>query len=51
VAKIFQYVGVSPSAGVAPQDAELEDISFTFQKIDIENNEAGKVAVSDDWTQ
>lgn len=51
VAKVFQYVGVSPSAGVAPQDAELEDISFTFQKIDIENTEAGKITATDDWTQ
>ncbi len=51
VAKVFQYVGVSPSAGVAPQDAELEDISFTFQKIDIENAEAGKITATDDWTQ
>jgi type VI secretion system secreted protein Hcp len=51
VAKVFQYVGISTSAGVAPQDAELEDISFTFQKIDIENTEAGKITATDDWTQ
>lgn len=51
VAKIFQYVGIAPSVGVAPQDAELEDISFSFQKIDIENTEAGKISATDDWTQ
>ncbi len=51
VARDFQYVGIAPSAGVAPQDAELEDISFSFQKIDIENTEAGKITATDDWTQ
>ncbi len=48
VSRVFQYVGVPASAGQPPEDRELEDIAFTFQRIDIENTD-GKTAAADDW--
>jgi type VI secretion system secreted protein Hcp len=50
VSRVFQYVGDPPTAGQPPEDRELEDISFTFQKIEMENSD-GRTAAADDWTR
>jgi type VI secretion system secreted protein Hcp len=47
ISSVRRYIGVS--AGSEPPDPrELEDISFTFQKIDI--TDANGAAAMDDWT-
>lgn len=58
VANIKQYVGATRFSqdsggsrhGAAYDTHELEDISFTFQKIEIESK-TGKTMVADDWTK
>jgi type VI secretion system secreted protein Hcp len=48
VSDIKSYLDLTDTTG-DPYDAhELEDVSFTFQKIEIENKEA-KTSASDDW--
>ena len=42
-----QYMGF-PDAGEPPNPHELEDVSFTFQKIEVTNHE-GKTTFVDDW--
>lgn len=59
VSRIFQYTDVPPVPGQPPQNVDLEDISFTFQKIEISTNDnntvgsgkvnGGKTSASDDW--
>lgn len=45
---IKAYVDLTDTTG-DPYDAhELEDVSFTFQKIEMENKE-GQTVASDDW--
>jgi len=61
VSRIFQYTNVPPTAGQPPQNVDLEDVSFTFQKIEISTNDnntvgsgkvnGGKTSASDDWLQ
>ena len=49
VSNLRSYLDLTDKSG-DPFDAhELEDVSFVFQKIEIENKEA-KTAASDDWT-
>ena len=43
-----QYIGF-PDAGEQSNPHPLEDVSFTFQKIEVTNNE-GRTAASDEWT-
>lgn len=43
-----QYVGF-PDAGEPPNPHPLEDVSFTFQKIEVTNSE-GKTTAVDDWS-
>jgi type VI secretion system secreted protein Hcp len=51
VAEIHQYTAPAGEAGQAARDThELEDISVTFAKIEIENV-AGKTMATDDWKQ
>lgn len=54
VSNIRQYVGSTtfkePTARVAHDTHELEDISLTFQRIEIENK-TGSTMVTDDWTK
>jgi type VI secretion system secreted protein Hcp len=48
VSEIKAYLDLTDTTG-DPYDAhELEDVSFTFEKIEIENKE-GKTAAVDDW--
>jgi type VI secretion system secreted protein Hcp len=48
VSNIRSYLDLTDTSG-DPYDAhELEDVSFVFEKIEIENRE-GKTAASDDW--
>lgn len=48
VSNIKAYVDLTDTTG-DPYDAhELEDVSFTFQKIEMENKE-GQTVASDDW--
>jgi type VI secretion system secreted protein Hcp len=62
VSRIFQYTDIPPTAGQPPQNLDLEDISFTFQKIEISTNDnntagsgkvsgSGKTTATDDWIQ
>ena len=37
------------SAGDPPDPRDLEDVTFTFQKIEIQDNAAGGAAASDTW--
>ena len=50
VAFVKQYQATSAKHGDATDVHALEDIGFTFNKIDMENKIA-KTAASDDWTQ
>ena len=43
-----EYIGF-PDAGEPPNPHPLEDVSFTFQKIEITNND-GKTTAVDDWS-
>lgn len=50
VSALRSYLDLTDTTG-DPFDAhELEDVSFTFQKIEIENKEA-KTAAADDWSK
>lgn len=48
ISAVKEYMGF-PNAGEQSDPRQLEDVSFTFQKIEISNNE-GKTTVMDDWT-
>lgn len=50
VSRINQFVNAAPIAGVPPDERALEEISFTFQKIEVENKD-GKTMALDDWAQ
>jgi type VI secretion system secreted protein Hcp len=43
-----QYIGF-PDPGEQPSNRQLEDVSFTFQKIEITSTE-GKTTAVDDWS-
>ena len=43
-----EYIGF-PDAGEPPNPHPLEDVSFTFQKIEVTNND-GKTTAMDDWS-
>jgi type VI secretion system secreted protein Hcp len=47
ISSVKEYMGF-PNAGEPSDPRQLEDVSFTFQKIEISNNE-GKTTVMDDW--
>jgi type VI secretion system secreted protein Hcp len=44
-----QYIGF-PDAGEPPNPRDLEDVSFTFQKIEVTNTE-GRTTFVDDWSR
>lgn len=44
-----QYIGF-PDTGEPPNPRNLEDVSFTFQKIEVTNNE-GRTTFVDDWSR
>jgi type VI secretion system secreted protein Hcp len=48
VSDIKAYLDLTDTTGDAYDAHELEDVSFTFQKIEIENKE-GKTSAADDW--
>jgi type VI secretion system secreted protein Hcp len=48
ISAMKQYIGF-PDAGEPPSPHALEDVSFTFQKIEITNAE-GKTTAVDDWS-
>ena len=48
VSSIKRYIGF-PNAGEPADQRHLEDISLTFQKIEVSNNEAKTIAI-DDWS-
>jgi type VI secretion system secreted protein Hcp len=48
VSSIRRYINV-PTGNEAPDPRELEDISFTFQRIEYQDNVTGAMA-TDDWT-
>ena len=48
VVKINQFGGVSSPEKLLPNNGVLEEISITFQKIEIENTE-GKTSAADNW--
>jgi len=48
ISGIKRYIGF-PDAGESPDQRHLEDVSLTFQKIEVSNNEAKTIAM-DDWT-
>jgi type VI secretion system secreted protein Hcp len=48
VSQLRSYLDLTDTTGDAFDAHELEDVSFTFQKIEIENKEA-KTAAADDW--
>jgi type VI secretion system secreted protein Hcp len=47
VAAAKQYIGF-PDPGEPPNPHALEDVTFTFQKIEVVNND-GKTTFTDDW--
>ena len=49
VSELRSYLDLTDTTGDSFDAHELEDVSFTFQKIEIENKEA-KTAAADDWT-
>ena len=49
ISSVKEYMGF-PNAGEQSDPRQLEDVSFTFQKIEISNTE-GKTTVMDDWSQ
>ena len=49
VSKVSQYGGTSSPEKLAPNTNPYEEVSFTFQKITIENSE-GKTTAADDWS-
>jgi type VI secretion system secreted protein Hcp len=48
ISSVRRYVAVAV-AGDPPDPRELEDVTFTFQKIEIQDNAAGGTAASDSW--
>ncbi|MFI5106115.1 MAG: type VI secretion system tube protein TssD, partial [Terriglobales bacterium] len=48
IAGFKEYIGF-PDAGEPPNSHPLEDVSFTFQKIEVTNND-GKTTAVDDWS-
>ena len=48
VANIHSYLDLTDTSGDHYDAHELEDVSFVFQKIEIENKE-GKTTAADDW--
>jgi type VI secretion system secreted protein Hcp len=48
ISAVKHYIGF-PDAGEPPNPHALEDVSFTFQKIEITNSE-GKTTAADDWS-
>jgi type VI secretion system secreted protein Hcp len=48
ISSVKEYMGF-PNAGEPSDSRQLEDVSFTFQKIEFSNNE-GKTTVMDDWS-
>ena len=48
ISAVKRYIGF-PDAGEPPNPHALEDVSFTFQKIEITNSEA-KTTAADDWS-
>ncbi len=48
ISSVKEYMGF-PDAGQQSDPRQLEDVSFTFQKIEVSNNE-GRTTVMDDWT-
>jgi type VI secretion system secreted protein Hcp len=49
VSSVRRYIGLA-GANEAPDTRELEDISFTFQKIEVTDKAAGGATFADDWT-
>ncbi len=47
ISHVKEYMGF-PDSGEPPDSRQLEDVSFTFQKIEISNND-GKTTSIDDW--
>ena len=50
ITSIRQYTGVLPGATNAADIHQLEEVSFTFQKIEVEST-IGKTMATDDWLQ
>jgi type VI secretion system secreted protein Hcp len=48
ISSVKEYMGF-PDAGEQPDPRQLEDVAFTFQKIEISNVE-GKTTAIDDWS-
>jgi type VI secretion system secreted protein Hcp len=48
ISSVRRYIGVA-SGGDAPDPRELEDVTLTFQKIEIQDNAAGGLAAADSW--
>jgi type VI secretion system secreted protein Hcp len=48
ISNIKSYLDLTDTSGDAYDAHELEDVSFVFQKIELENRE-GKTAASDSW--
>lgn len=49
ISKVSQYGGTSSPEKLLPNSNPYEEISFTFQKIQVENNDS-KTSAADDWT-
>jgi type VI secretion system secreted protein Hcp len=47
ISSVKDYMGF-PEGGAPSDPRQLEDVSFTFQKIDVSNND-GKTTAIDDW--
>jgi type VI secretion system secreted protein Hcp len=48
ISGVRQYVHNGPSGGPAVDTRELQEVTFTFQKIEIES-ETGKTTATDEW--
>jgi type VI secretion system secreted protein Hcp len=48
ISSVRRYIGVA-AGGDPPDPRALEDVSFTFQKIEIQDNAMGGTAAMDDW--
>ncbi len=48
ISTVRRYVAVA-SAGDPPDPRDLEDVTFTFQKIEIQDNASGGAGASDTW--
>jgi type VI secretion system secreted protein Hcp len=49
ISKVSQYGGVSSPDKLIPNNLPMEEVSFTYQKIDIENMES-KTSATDNWS-